>query len=305
MEHPTDTAVRRWGRLAGLTALSTLALIVLGGVVRITGSGMGCGDDWPLCNGRLIPPMDLPTMIEYGHRLVAAALALLVFALAAKAVLSARQGAPGWRVLRRHSLAAAALLVIQILLGAVTVRLELPPASVILHLGTAMLLLAVLIAATCAALSSRSDVRPDHASRITWATAGLASVVVLAGALVANLDAAPACQGFPLCNGELLPSANPKVRVHWFHRTAAYVLFAWCVAVPWFMGRVRPGDRAVRRIAIAAAVLVVLQVAVAADMILGGLPPGPRAVHVGLGATVFAALVALAWFVCRPTDSPA
>ncbi|MEN8145700.1 MAG: COX15/CtaA family protein, partial [Gemmatimonadota bacterium] len=87
MDQTIDSEVGRWGRLAGYTAVSTLALIVLGGIVRITGSGLGCGDDWPLCNGRLIPPMDLPTMIEYGHRLVAAALAVLVFALAAKAVL--------------------------------------------------------------------------------------------------------------------------------------------------------------------------------------------------------------------------
>ena len=305
MDQAIHTGVRRWGRLAGLTALSTLALIVLGGIVRITGSGLGCGDDWPLCNGQLIPLMDVPTMIEYGHRLVAAALAVLVFALAAKAVFAARRDEPTWSVLRRYSLAAVVLLVVQIFLGAVTVWLELPPASVILHLGTAMLLLATLIAATCTALSSRSGVLLDRGSRLAWAAAGLAFVVVLAGALVANLDAALACQGFPLCNGELLPGKNPKVRLHWFHRTAAYLLFVGCVALPWMTGRFRSGDRTVRRLAIGAAILVVLQLAVAADMIMRALPQAPRAIHVGLGATVFASLVALAWFVSRPMDSAA
>ncbi|MEN8145977.1 MAG: COX15/CtaA family protein, partial [Gemmatimonadota bacterium] len=251
------------------------------------------------------PPMDLPTMIEYGHRLVAAALAVLVFALAAKAVLAARRGDPAWGALRRYSLAAVVLLVIQIFLGAVTVWLELPPTSVILHMGTAMLLLATLIAATCAALSSRSSRLRDRGSRLAWAAAGLGFVVVLAGALVANLDAAPACQGFPLCNGELLPSDNPKVILHWFHRTAAYLLFALCLALPWMMGRLRAGDRAVRQLAVGAAILVVLQVAVAADMIMRSLLPGPRVIHVGLGASVFAALVALGWFAARPTDSAA
>ena len=71
------------------------------------------------------------------------------------------------------------------------------------------------------------------------------------------------------------------------------------------VGRLRTGDRAVRRLALAAAILVALQLAVAADMIMRALPQGPRAVHVGLGATVFASLVALAWFVGRPTDSVA
>ena len=53
-------------------------LIVLGGVVRITGSGMGCGDHWPLCNGEWFPPLDLPTMIEIGHRWAAALVSMVV-----------------------------------------------------------------------------------------------------------------------------------------------------------------------------------------------------------------------------------
>src|SRR2546430_1921354 len=64
---------RRFARLAWLAATCTYLLIILGAIVRITGSGLGCGEHWPLCNGRLLPPLDLPTLIEYGHRLVAAA----------------------------------------------------------------------------------------------------------------------------------------------------------------------------------------------------------------------------------------
>src|SRR2546421_10650468 len=64
---------RRFTRLAWTAATFTYLLIILGAIVRITGSGMGCGEHWPLCNGRLLPPLDLPTLIEYGHRLAAAA----------------------------------------------------------------------------------------------------------------------------------------------------------------------------------------------------------------------------------------
>src|SRR2546427_11981609 len=64
---------RRFTRLAWTAATFTYLLIILGAIVRITGSGLGCGDHWPLCNGKLLPPLDLPTMIEYGHRLAAAA----------------------------------------------------------------------------------------------------------------------------------------------------------------------------------------------------------------------------------------
>src|SRR2546429_10021619 len=76
---------RRFKRLAWLAATCTYLLIILGAIVRITGSGLGCGEHWPLCNGRLLPPLDVPTLIEYGHRLAAAAVSVLVAALAAYA----------------------------------------------------------------------------------------------------------------------------------------------------------------------------------------------------------------------------
>src|SRR2546422_11546115 len=65
--------------LAWTAATFTYLLIILGAVVRITGSGMGCGDHWPLCHGRLFPPLDdIGTLIEWNHRLVAAVVSILV-----------------------------------------------------------------------------------------------------------------------------------------------------------------------------------------------------------------------------------
>src|SRR5437667_12870887 len=109
---------------------------------------MGCGDHWPLCNGKLLPPLDLPTLIEYGHRLAAALVSVLVSALAAYAWWLRRGAGSGERyVPSRTAYVALGLLIVQVLLGAVTVKLELPPWTVILHLGTAMLLLTTLIVA--------------------------------------------------------------------------------------------------------------------------------------------------------------
>ncbi len=74
---------RRFVTLAWIAAACAYLLIVLGGVVRISGSGMGCGDHWPLCNGHLFPPLgDIRTVIEWSHRLVASIVSLLVAALA-------------------------------------------------------------------------------------------------------------------------------------------------------------------------------------------------------------------------------
>ena len=55
-------ARRSFGRLAAVAAICTYGLIVVGGVVRISGSGLGCGDDWPRCHGSWIPPMTVTTL---------------------------------------------------------------------------------------------------------------------------------------------------------------------------------------------------------------------------------------------------
>ncbi|PYO78830.1 MAG: hypothetical protein DMD67_04210, partial [Gemmatimonadetes bacterium] len=205
----------RFTRLAWTAATFTYLLIILGGIVRITGSGLGCGEHWPLCNGKLLPPLDLPTMIEYAHRLVAAAVSVLVAGLAGYASWLRRRAGSGDRYLPGIApYVALALLVAQVVLGAVTVKLRLPPWTVILHLGTAMLLLATLIV-----IAKGTRLTPGASPGIpgSRATPGLRPglvalvlgfVTVLFGALTANLGAATACLGFPLCNGQLVPAGN-------------------------------------------------------------------------------------------------
>jgi heme A synthase len=269
---------------------------------------MGCGDDWPLCNGQLIPPMDLPTMIEYGHRLAALLVSAFVGTVALVAFMVRRRDTSGEDVtgngsrLWRLAASAVVLLIVQILLGAVTVWLELPPASVILHLGTAMLLLAVLIVISSEAHGPGRRRVNDRASRIAWRTCLASLVVILLGALTANLDAGLACQGFPLCNGELLPGSegNPLIHSHWGHRVAAYALVAWCLMLPAAIRKRRPGDPGLRGPARATAVVAVLQLAVGAAMVLMSLPGELRALHVGIGAAVFVAAVRLAWVARYP-----
>jgi len=267
---------RRFTTLAWTAAVCAYLLIVLGAIVRITGSGMGCGDHWPLCNGRLFPPLsDLGTVIEWSHRLAAALVSGLVVALAGYAWWLYDR--PSARPPIRPAYVALALLVIQVLLGAVTVKLALPPWTVVLHLGTAMLLLAALLVAAS----------PPNPLSMSWSggTAGLLALtftVVLFGALTANLGAAAACTGFPLCNGQLIPTGGSLQYIHWTHRLLAYALVGYVI---WWATRFRG------RKAWAAAALVGVQVAVAAAMVLLGLPRGLQAVHVAVGAGVWAAVV--------------
>lgn len=287
---------RRFRRLAWTAAGCTYLLIILGAVVRITGSGMGCGEHWPLCNGRLLPPLDLPTLIEYTHRLVAAAVSALVLATAAAAWRLGRgrrepRAATGnGPVVQAASpgsgaaaYTAAALLALQVALGAVAVKLVLPPWTVVLHLGTAMLLLAaLLIAARGRPLAWPVGAGVAGAGVAGAVALGLGFVTVLFGALTANLGAASACLGFPLCNGQLVPAGNYLQHVHWTHRLLAYALLG--TVVWWAAGTGR-------RAAWWVGALVGLQVAVAAVMVVLALPAPLQAAHVAVGTAVWAGLV--------------
>lgn len=281
---------RRYTLLAGTAAAVTYLLIVLGAVVRITGSGMGCGDHWPLCNGRLFPLLDdIGTLIEWSHRLVAAIVSILVAGLAGYAWLLRRRArseipglAPGVRTPSRIAFAALGLLIIQVLLGAITVWLELPAWTVILHLGTAMALLAALIVAAREARLTPGGSPGITKHRGSVLLLALTFVTVLFGALTANLGAAAACGGFPLCNGQVIPSAGGLAHIHWFHRLLAYAL-AVVVAV-WAIRRPSPASRALLA-------LVGAQVALGAATVLMGLPPGLQAAHLAVGTAVWGVVV--------------
>ncbi len=287
MTPPSPRHTRLLARLATAGSALTVGLIVLGGVVRITGSGMGCGDHWPRCNGEWFPPLDFATSIEISHRWVAALVSIAVFAVAAVALRRHRTE----RALVRPAVAAALLLVIQVLLGAVTVKLELPPSVVIVHFANAMLLLACLVVT---AMRARSGARPPTTSRhpdhrLVVATAVLGFVVILFGAKVANLNAGWVCRGFPLCEGAgLLPPDARLGTIHWLHRILAFSFAGLAIVL---LTRLARGP--LRTAAHAVAGLTVLQVIVAAAMVLSVLPPSLRAAHILVGALVWVALVAM------------
>ena len=258
---------KRFVTLAWIAAACVYLLIVLGFVVRITGSGLGCGNHWPLCNGLLFPPVSDPgAVIEWSHRLVAGIVSVLIVALA---VLD-------WR----RSVTLVGLLVIQIALGAVTVKTELQPLMVILHLATAMVLLAALTVA------ARPGPRPPVLLGLTFLT-------VLLGAVTANLGATAACHGFPLCNGQIVPQGGWLPAIHWTHRLLAYTLTGYVI---WWAARSR--NRAAWR----AVAIVIAQIAIAVTMLSLGFANGLRAAHAAVGAGVW---VTILFVSLKPATVPA
>ena len=116
-------------------------------------------------------------------------------------------------------------------------------------------------------------------------------VVVAFGALVANnLGAPQACQGFPLCNGSALPKGGALVHLHWTHRLIAFGLLFYVLFAA-FRTWQRNGSIRVRYAALGSATAVVVQVGVAAALVLLHLPRELQALHLGVGAAVWASLV--------------
>jgi heme A synthase len=305
---PPDAARRTFRRLAWTGAALVYVAIVIGGIVRVSGSGLGCGDNWPLCNGHLVPPLSFATLVEYSHRLKALVVTVAVLAVAAHAWRHRRR--PAFAGLVAPALLAVALLAAQIALGALTVVLELPWWTTSLHLVTSMLLLGSLLAAAVRAHGDAVTDVATHADGFTHyarATAVAALATVALGAAVANTGLPPAspkpsaaafaCLGFPLCNGRLLPGPGLLVGLHWTRRALAYLLAALAVGLVALAHRWRRG--APLAWAHVAGCLVAAQVAVAAYMIVAHVPDVPRVLHMALGAAVWGALVVTAMLARR------
>ena len=285
----SDTAPSRgFRRLLAITLGATFVLVIVGGVVRLSDSGLGCGpagsgfNGWPLCQGDLLPGLELNAVIEYTHRALASIVGLLMIALAVLAARRVRRSRPG---AVRASLACVVLVIAQGLLGAATVELNLDAALVAAHLGLAMLLLGLL-------LYIRRAVRPADGVGETdvagggrrglqlLAVAASAAILttIVAGGYVAGTEkygrtdravgagAHYACgNDFPACNGSFMPFGQTRLAdIQLTHRAFMYVASALVLALVVMTLRRRSGRRE-SRTAVRVAGLLVLQI------LLGGL----------------------------------
>jgi len=289
-------------RTAIAAVISTYLLVVAGGVVRVTGSGLGCGvkgQDWPICHGHLVPPADTATLIEFSHRMLATISTILVGVIA---VWAWRRYRHLPRVVRAVS-AVVVLLIVQILLGAITVELRLPGGIVLVHLANALLLLGVLISAVvaCYAPSSEQHLtdRQRRAAKQMAFAAGATYLLVLSGGLVVASGAGFACAGWPLCGNGFQLDASHYASINLFHRGVAGVV---ALFLGWSVARVMVAFRGTRSIRTAAMVVnlaLLLQIIAGAVLVELRLPPATRGVHEALASLVWAAAAALALMV-RP-----
>ena len=288
--------MQRFRRLAIASTTATLVLVTIGGFVRATKSGLGCGTDWPRCSGELLPAIESRAVaIEFTHRLAAGVVVVLLGALAWTAV----RRLADRRELKVAALAAFGLVLFQALLGAVVVKLELEAVSVVLHLATAMALLGLLVYITLATMPERGPGDPGvdrQLGRRAFVAAASVLVLLMVGSYVSGRQgAALAFPDWPLMGGRLVPdlSAEPGA-LHFLHRALAAVVGVVVASVALGVIRRKDVTAAQVRLAHSAVGLYVVQVLIGAANVWTRLNELVVTLHLLIGALIWASLVALA-----------
>lgn len=290
MRLPTISAPR-YRRLADVS-LALLALIVLtGAAVRLTGSGLGC-PDWPLCNGRVVPPLEFHVWTEFGNRLLTGVVGVVV---AAVSLLAWRR-----RPFRRDLVLVGTLLPLgvlgQALLGGFTVRNHLAPPYVMGHFGLSMVILVAAVALSWMARHEPGTRGQRLDSRAIWAVRALlawATVVLFLGAVTTASGPHAGSAG----TGEIVPrlrldffgADTLDAMIHW-HGRSGTVLGVGCVAAFLWLRR-RGTPRELLQVIGITAALVALQGIVGGLQYWLHLPAGLVWIHVALATATWLTLV--------------
>src|SRR5713226_1567285 len=283
----------------------TYFLIALGGTVLATNSGLSC-PDWPLCYGQAYYSGTYQVFLEQFHRFTAATVSILIVLLLIGIIRWARKD----RALLTMAIAAPILLVIQIVLGGLTVLWKLPPQIITAHLGTALAIFAIVI--TIAVLSGKPARRgdsldksgsypsPEHPAKtrkfaqLAITNALLVYILMLLGSYVTGSGAALACPGWPLCTPASWAASNHLADINILHRVYAVfvgLVTLWTVISALRRWRVARGQAIV---ALVGGVLFVCQAIVGGLIVLLKEPAFVAGLHLALATAVWGTLVLLA-----------
>ena len=272
--------------------LVVVAQVTLGGVVRVTDSGLGC-PDWPLCDGRIIPVFERAPLVEFSHRVVGSVVGLLALAVAVLAMRHHRSE----RIVLLPSLVGALLVLAAALLGAVVVWTELAWWVRLIHLGLAQGVVACMVVVTLATWPAAVGAAPE-AGRSTrpkaLAHAAVAGtfLVILSGSYMVGYGASASCDTWPLCRGSLMPEGTAYA-VHMGHRLLSAL--AGVAAIAAAVAALRRGaPAAVRSTAWLVIASMVGQTLLGAWTVWADFTVAMRAAHLGGATLLWAAVVGLA-----------
>ncbi len=280
--------LRRYTRL--LVAV-TLLLVAAGGMVTSTNSGLSV-PDWPTSYGYSMYSFPLSKMVggifyEHGHRLIASSVGFLTIGLV---IFLWRVDPRPWML--KLGFVALGAVILQGVLGGLTVLYLLPAPISIGHAGLAQLFFCLTV--SMALFTSRSWLAPtappvDDADlrRRAVILSALIYVQILIGATMRHMGAGLAIPDFPLAFGHVIPQTwTPQIAVHFAHRVMALVVTIGIIANAVFVSRRHVERPELTRPSWLLVVLVVMQAALGASVVLTAKQPIVNTLHVATGATV-------------------
>jgi heme a synthase len=292
-------------RYAKLVAASTLLLIAAGGMVTSTDSGLAV-PDWPNTYGRFMFSFPLEQMVggifyEHGHRMIASTVGLLTIVLAAWLWVAEPR-----RWLRWLGVFALVAVIVQGVLGGITVLYLLPAPVSIGHAGLAQIFFCLTVSLSLFTspgwASAETAVDDGTLRRVAGATTLLVYGQIIIGATMRHIEAGMAIPDFPLAFGHLIPPVwNAGVAVHFAHRVGALFVTAAILAAAGHVWRHHRERAELVRPATLLVLLVLIQIALGAYVVWSGLQPIVNTVHVVNGAFVLATslVLTLRSFRCR------
>jgi heme a synthase len=298
----------RLPRLAAAALATNVLIVFTGGLVRVTGSGLGC-PTWPTCDGETVVPRPggehatWQTGIEFGNRLLTFVVLAVAIALAVEV---GRRGRDWPRRLRMLAWALPAGVVAQALLGGITVLLQLHPLTVMAHFLLSMVLIAIAVAlwqrarehvGTAEVVPPEGEVGRVVAAGLRWATTALAVVagaVLVLGTIVTAAGPHAGDPGTPRLGIDIRLAAIAHADAVWLLVGLTVAL----VAVTW-----RHGPPELRRAVRLLLVLELVQGAIGYTQYATGIPAGLVAAHI-LGAAVLWATAVAVWVRARPPLTP-
>ncbi|MEX2415742.1 MAG: COX15/CtaA family protein [Paenibacillaceae bacterium] len=246
-----------------VTCLGMFLVLMAGVLVTKTKSGRGCGDDWPLCNGKFIPAYTLESIIEYSHRAITGVVGILIL-LTFIGI---------YRKFGRRSepfiYASGALFftIVQAILGAMAVVWVQSSAVMALHFGisllaftfTMLVVIRVWRHADINNMNVAKQVQPFY-RKLVWSVTIYTYVVVYIGAYVRHTNSSGGCSGWPLCNGEVIPELSGSTGIAFIHRVAAMLVFLLILWIVILSRRRENQSPEIRRVSMLALTLTALQV---------------------------------------------
>jgi heme a synthase len=308
-------------QFAVLTAVATFFLIIAGGLVTSTQSGLSV-PDWPLSYGQLMPPMVGGILYEHGHRMVATFVGFLTTILA---ILLWRNEERKW--IRNLGFISLCAVITQGVLGGLTVLFLLPTPISVSHATLAQTFFAMV--ASIALFTSewwesnqpllKDDSKHPHLVTLALLTTGAIYIQLILGALMRHTHSGLAVPDFPLAYGQILPSLSPdalsryneqltrddyrifsddpitasQVLIHMVHRIWAGVVAIMVIWTSFRLTKLASASKRLSRFAYALIGLLCIQVSLGAFTVLSRKSVEITTAHVATGALLLVTSVLL------------